>query len=48
MNKCYINKDSNCCKSLFFTVARRAQYCIEESPFLHGHAVFIHEIEERV
>ena len=39
MSKCYINKDSNCCKSLFFAVARRAQDCIEVSHFLHGHAV---------
>ena len=48
MSECYIYKDSNCYKSSLFAVARRAQDCIEESHFLHGHAVFIHEIEERV
>ena len=39
MNECYIYKDSNYYKSLLFAVARRVQDCIEESHFLHGHAV---------
>ena len=39
MSECYIYKDSNSYKSLLSAVARRAQDCIEESHFLHGHAV---------
>ena len=39
MSECYIYKDSNCYKSLLFSVARRAQDCIEESQFLHELAV---------